>query len=117
MKENLLQKTNAMELNVNQLTERLKSMHDEKQLLSNQLQSLQEKVAELANENLQQKERISWMNITNESNSMIKNKMDEMVAEKKQLAYEKGILQTHLNKLKGEFTQLQHSVVSSLCPL
>ena len=100
MKEQLSQKTNAMELNINQLTERMESMHNEKQLLSNQLKSLHDKIAELVNENLQQKEKISWMTVTNESNGMIKNKMDEMGAEKKQLAYEKGILQTHLKKLK-----------------
>ena len=116
MKEQLSQKTNAMELNINQLTERMESMHNEKQLLSNQLKSLHDKIAELVNENLQQKEKISWMTVTNESNGMIKNKMDEMGAEKKQLAYEKGILQTHLKKLKEEFSQLQESVVSKLYP-
>ena len=112
MKEQLSRKANEMEIDINQFKEKIEAVHNEKKLLLNKLESLQIRIVVLENENLKLKEKISWMAVTNESNCMIKKKMDEIVADKKQLAYEKGVLQTHLQKLKEELSGLQDCVVS-----
>ena len=114
MKEQLSQKMFATETDNNTLKEQTESVHNEYQLLSSQFESLQTQVTALENENLQQKEKISWMNVNNESNNLIKKKIEEMSAEKKQLAYDKGVLQTSINKLEEKLSQLSDCMVSSL---
>ncbi|XP_066929124.1 coiled-coil domain-containing protein 150-like [Clytia hemisphaerica] len=107
MKEDLMKKLSGLEHDRNTMTEKFESILNENRTLSNRFESQTQKIAELENANLQQKEKLSWMNIEQESSSLVKKKMTDMIQEKKQLAYERGILQTNVKQLKDKNHELQ----------
>ena len=112
MKEDLLKKMTGLEHDLNTMTEKFDSTLSQNKILSNRIESQTQQMAELENENLQQKEKLSWLNIEQESSTLVKKKMGDMIQEKKQLAYERGILQTNVKQLKDQNHELQTCLVS-----
>jgi len=97
--------------------QKLKTVTDERTKLERkctEISSLKEDIQKLETDNSELNEKLSWMSVNQESQNLFKKKMEDMLIQKKHLAYEKGALQTEVKRLQEDIEELSNVQVMLL---
>jgi len=97
--------------------QKLKMVTDERTKLERkctEISSLKEVIQKLETDKSELNEKLSWMSVNQESQNLFKKKMEDMLIQKKHLAYEKGALQSEVKRLQEDIEELSNVQVMLL---